>query len=138
MLKVYSAEPFKKAYQFEYSLYNQISMLFAATSCRSMTADRLYLYYREGLNIPDSENGIQPTKRSDAAISELLHRDVLGLIDFPMMNECHVEVRIKNRENGLHEFIFTDYIYAFSVSLRMDSKYKKVLGIDLKSRKRCC
>ena len=131
MLKIHFKDPFKRAYQFEYSLYNQIAMLFAKTSCRSMAADRLYLYYREAPYVQESENSDQSMKPSDVAISRLLQRDVLGHINFPMINECQANVHIRTLANGLHEFIFTDDIYTFAVSLRMDRTYRKALGINV-------
>ena len=131
MLKVYFSNPFKKAFQFEYSLFNQITMRFAGTSCRSITADRLYLYYRDAPYVQDGENSDQSIKPSDIAISRLLQRDVFSHINFPMMSICHATVHIMPLENGLHEFVFTDDIYTFSVSLRMDRAYKKLLGINV-------
>ena len=131
MLKINITNPYKRAFQFEYSLYRQIAMLFAKTSCRSMTADRLYLYYREAPYVQNSEYCGQSVKPSDITISGLLQRDVLGCIEFPMMSACHAEVHIRTLENGLHEFIFTDEIYTFSVSLRMDKTFKNVLGINV-------
>ena len=120
MLKINIANPYKRAFQFEYSLYRQIAMLFAKTSCRSMTAD-----------VQKGEYCGQAVKPSDITISGLLQWDVLGCIEFPMMSACHAEVHIRTLENGLHEFIFTDEIYTFSVSLRMDKTFKNVLGINV-------
>ena len=131
MLKIHISNPFQRAYQFEYSLYRQITALFEKTICRSMTADRLYLYYREAPCASGSNDSGTSKKSSDIEISRLLQRDVLSHIDFPMMNECQATVHIRTLGNGLHEFIFTDDIYSFSVSLRMDRAYKKLLGINV-------
>lgn len=131
MLKIHFEEPLKRAFQFEYSLYNQIAKLFADTSCRSMAADRLYLFYRDAPYMQNCENSDQPLKSSDIVISRLLQRDVFDHINFPMINVCHAIVYIRTLKNGLHEFIFTDDIYTFSVSLRMDEAYRKPLGINV-------
>ena len=133
MLKNRYVAPLKTAFQFEYSLYEQISLLFAWTFCRSMVADRLYLYYREAPNARDSKSGDMTEKPCDITITKLIQRDVLEHITFPMMSECFADVHIRTMTSGLHEFTFTDDIYTFSVSLRMDRACKKVLGINVTS-----
>ena len=127
MLRIKYENPMERAYQFEYSLYRQVSDLFCKTRCRSKVADRLYLYYREA-----------GTRHIDPVISGMIRRDLVGNITFPMMHECQAEVHIRLLENGLHEFVFTDEVYAFSVSLKMTRHYREVSGIEVRDLKKTC
>ena len=113
--------PLTKVFQYEYAMYALVSELFAHTECRSMCVDRLRLYFQELPDEGKDENSI--TWESVLTETEnLVRRDVAGKVSFPMMHLCNAEIRIAQRDNGTHSFIFTDGIYGFALYLDMPFK----------------
>lgn len=59
---------------------------------------------------------------------KLISRDVIGKINFPMLNTCRVEVCTVPKEDGSHTFLFSDGIYSFILRLEMGkSRPKRIL-----------
>ena len=125
--------PLTKVYQYEYALYETVSELFASVRCRSLCVNSLNLYFKElplsGAEEKDTwpaqEEG-QPKKVTREKIlsemRQLVSRDVIGHVTFPMMNVCAAEVRAIPEKDGTHTFLFTDGIYGFT--LHLDMPYK--------------
>ncbi len=127
--------PKTKTYQYEYALYEEVKKLFKKVVCNSLCLESLKLYFAElpeknekeeehsmenaALNsVPEEENKPKRSKESVTdEIRTLVQRDVLGYVEFPMMNECMAEARIIRKDDGSHLFIFSDGLNSFSVSL---------------------
>jgi hypothetical protein len=116
--------PLTKQYQAEYAMYKAAAGLFAGVSCRSLTLDRLKLYYAE-LSDKAKED-------LEKEVRFLLDRDVTGKVCFPAMEICRAEIKIRNKADGTHSFTFTDGVYSFSLSIliprRGGKKRLKVTG----------
>jgi hypothetical protein len=132
-MKIIVKNPLAKTYQYEYAMFLAVSELFAGVSYRSRLIESLKLYYFE---LPVRSDGsdklsVNGKSREDYvyAMSEMVKRDVVGDVKFPMMNVCKAEVKVRTLKNGTHSFFFTDGIYAFRVHLKME-KGKKALSID--------
>ena len=110
--------PLTKQYQAEYAMYKALAGLFAGVSCRSLTLDRLKLYYAE----------LSDKTREDLEkeLHFLVNRDVTGKVCFPAMEICRAEIKIRNKTDGTHCFTFTDGIYSFSVSILIPRKGGKM------------
>ncbi len=124
--------PLTKTYCYEYALYRTVSELFDSVICDSRCIDSLNLYFAE---LPDGsdKNGIGQTEQVSARktrtkadyikeVGELVRRDVIGHVTFPMMNVCAAEVKTFTEADGTHTFLFTDGIYGFSVRIKALSK----------------
>ena len=125
-------DPMAQTYRYEYALFTAVSGLFARVTHRSLCLDTLRIYFNE-LPIGDDSSKKKDTDREqDAAgkkknkktqkkimeyITNLVARDLLDNIDFPMMDICAAEVRVLRRKDGTHIFEFTDGIYGFRVGL---------------------
>lgn len=123
--------PLTKAFQYEYALYEVMSGMFEAVSCRSMCIESLRLFFKElphtaeqGMTMEEGDEIRSHLKQEDALseIAFLVERDVKGHINFPMMHACHTEVHVSTGKDGTHTFIFTDGIYGFSVRLDFGEK----------------
>ncbi len=120
----YYRHPYTQVFQYEYALFKLVSELFESVRCNSMCIDSLKLYFCELPVESNAESGNRTRTQSDIILelSGLISRDVAGKINFPMMHECMAEARVVTNEDGTHRFIFTDGIFAFSVSLDMKRK----------------
>lgn len=138
------SNPLTGAYQYEYALVREISGLFKAVITNSMCIERLKLYFRElPIEKPEEKKDINLTndssggknkktdKRVMSEIKDLVNRDVIGKVRFPLMHECMAELLVMPKEDGKHIFIFTDGIYSFSIEL-MSNKKNKPYGIRVK------
>ena len=127
--------PLAKTLQYEYALYLTVADLFGSVRCRSMCIDRLKLYFSElghrpqksgvGTDAADMQEGIikkcKNTREDMLSKMEILvKRDVIGHINFPMMNICTAAVRTIPEKDGTHSFIFTDGIYGFRLHLETE------------------
>ncbi len=145
--------PLTKTYQYEHALLTTVSGLFKETQTSSLCPDRLRLYFNElpirkevqeqaraqkeamGQTVTEDEPCNKRTRDSVMEeVKALVTRDVEGNVEFPLMHQCRADVRILEREDGSHTFLFTDGVYAFTV--RFD-KFKKgrPLSIRVKSYK---
>ncbi len=109
--------PLTKTYQYEYALLTVISELFQSTHCQSMALSTLELYFKE---LPDKTEDDKPKKTKEKIMQEiknLVTKDVINNINFPMMNQCAVDIRVIPEKDGTHSFIFTDGIFGFKVKL---------------------
>ncbi|MBR5377085.1 MAG: hypothetical protein IK139_07375 [Lachnospiraceae bacterium] len=121
--------PLTKTYCYEYALYRAVSELFASVVCESRLIDSLNLYFAE---LPDGSetdgNGQKASGKTRTKADyikeagELVKRDVIGHVTFPMMNICAAKAQTFTEEDGTHTFLFTDGIYGFSVHMEAPSK----------------
>ncbi len=116
--------PYTLVFQYEYALFKLVSEMFKSVRCNSMCIDSLKLYFCE-LPVKSNAEGTNASKTQNSIlleVSDLISQDVAGRVNFPMMHECMAEARVVTNENGTHKFLFTDGIFAFSVSLEMKKK----------------
>ncbi len=116
--------PYTQVFQYEYALFKLVSEMFKSVRCNSMCIDSLKLYFCElpVKSVAESSNAAKTQNGIFLEVSELISQDVAGRVNFPMMHECMAELKVVTNENGTHRFIFTDGIFAFSVSLDMKKK----------------
>ncbi len=120
--------PMTKVYQYEYALYIVMASLFQSVRCKSLCPNSLMLYFKElPLDVKEEElpENVIVRKSQRKLIEEietLVERDVVGKINFPMINACAAELLIKCQDDGTHRFFYTDGIYGFSVHLDMERK----------------
>lgn len=139
MLRINYTNPLTRQYQYEYAMYKIVSEMFAGVECRSLAIDQLRLYYADLVKESRSDSNKEKysyakQREVDADVQSMVERYVKSRIEFPQMNICRAEVRIRKDKNGCHSFSFTDGIYSFT--LRMVSPTKKRKGrILVNSRK---
>ncbi len=126
--------PLTKQFQYEFALYEKVSELFESVRCRSMNLESLRLYF---LELPHAKEDEESSgKRTQESLldetAELVRRDVIGNITFPMMNICAADSSCIQEKDGTHTFIFTDGIYGFSVRLN-ETKSGHPKGIEVKN-----
>ena len=131
--------PLTKRFQYEYALYQVVSTLFASAQTKSRRLDSLKLYFKELPLKKGQENGNGGKKKSQEEVLEemkaLVTRDVIGSINFTMMNECAVEVLTKEESDGSNSIVFTDGVYGFMLRLDMpDNKHPKRIEVRNKRR----
>ncbi len=124
--------PLNMVFQYEYALYAAVSDLFGLVKCKSLCVDSLKMYFLELPHKNDScekaAEGASDKRRKKtqesllAEMTQLVSRDVIGIIIFPMMSVCAAEVRTVLEADGTHSFIFTDGIYGFRLHLDMPHK----------------
>ncbi len=134
--------PLTRTFQYEYALYLTVSDLFASVCCRSMCIDSLRLYFSElpskNQNDGDSETYVERDKENNkktqesvlAEVLALVSRDVIGHIDFPMINICAAEVSTLPEDDGTHSFIFTDGVYGFKIRLDMKKGHPSRIMVE--------
>ena len=138
----YYRNPLTRVFQYEYALFSVVSDLFSSVSCNSLCVESLNLYFKElpaktepAGSEQESQESTEREKKhrsQEDLLNEmtiLISRDVIGKINFPMMNICRAEARLRTRSDGTHSFIFTDGIYGFSVHLDMPGKKGHPKGI---------
>lgn len=99
--------PLTRRFQYEYALYLAVSELFGEVQCNSRCLERLMLYYKE-----------LPSEKKESVLEEarsLVLREVAGKVRFPMMQKCRAKLRFRLLEDGTHELVLSDGIYAFAV-----------------------
>ncbi len=124
MIRYTNKNPLTGRFQYEYALYQVVSGMFASAKPKSRRIDSLKLYFRElPLKQSDEANKTGKKKRSQEDVLDemraLAARDVVGHINFPMLNECRVEVLTKEESSGANNFIYTDGVYCFMLHLEM-------------------
>lgn len=139
----YYRNPLTNVYQYEYALYRVVADLFSSVSCKSLCVESLRLYFTELPVRTEQMNGEQESmekerkrKTQEDLLEEmtmLISRDVIGKINFPMMNICRAEVRVRKRSDETHSFIFTDGVYGFSVRIDMPGKKGHPKGITVRN-----
>ena len=147
-LDKFYVNPLTKTYQYEYALLTTVSGLFKETQTSSLCPDRLRLYFNElpirkevqeearaqkeamGQTVTGDEPCNKKTRDSVMEeIKTLVARDVEGNVEFPLMHQCRAYVRILEREDGSHTFLFTDGVYTFTV--RFD-KFRKGHPVNIR------
>ncbi len=127
--------PLESLLRNEYALYKAMTEQFASVDCRSMCIGVLEMYFSElphrkkkndDSNRPEKSRITQESTLD--AMRKLISRDVIGKINFPMMNICRVEVCTIPKEDGSHTFVFSDGIYSFTLRLEMGkSRPRRIL-----------
>ena len=113
--------PMTKQFQYEYALYETVSDLFKSVRCRSMSMESLALHFAELPHTKDGANEVRKGSQEDivAEVANLVTRDVVGNITFPMMHICACDSMSILEDDGTHTFLFSDGICGFSVRLRL-------------------
>ena len=131
MFKIDYRNPMAKTFQYEYALYLLMSDLFHDIHCSSVFALKtLKLYYMD--LVTTNKSGHPSYEKQyviENKVSYWIKRDVLKQINFPQMDQCKVNVRIKQTMDDSHIFVYSDGIYTFSLSLIFDKK--KIIGIKV-------
>ncbi len=127
MLRINYTNPLTKQYQYEYAMYSIVSGMFEGVECRSLTLDQLKLYHAELVKESRSDNSKEKysytkQKELDSEVLAMVKRDVVGHIEFPQMNICKAEVKIRKDKNGCHSFTFTDGVYSFTLRIQAPRK----------------
>ncbi len=127
--------PMANVFRYEYALYRVVSGMFASVVCRSMCEGTLAMYFGE-LPHADEEANASGRKRvtQESVIDEmkaLAKHDVIGKINFPMMNICAAEACMLPEEDGSHSLVFSDGIYGFSLHLHFEKKAKHPNRIEV-------
>ena len=129
--------PHEILFRNEYALYMAMTELFASVDCRSMCIGVLEMYFRELPHRKEKPEG--RTHQDKARITQeslldemrnLVGRDVIGKITFPMINICRVNVWTIPQEDESHVFVFSDGIYSFSIRLEMDKSRPKAIRLN--------
>lgn len=139
----YYKNPLTNVFQYEYALYRVVADLFSSVSCKSLCVESLRLYFTELPRRSEQMNGGQESMEKERKrklqedlleeMTMLISRDVIGKINFPMMNICRAEVRVRKRSDETHSFIFTDGVYGFSVRLNMPGMKGHPKGIKVRN-----
>ena len=122
MLRINYTNPLTRQYQYEYAMYKIVSEMFAGVECRSLVIDQLRLYYADLVKESRSDSNKEKysyakQREVDAEVQSMVERYVKSRIEFPQMNICRAEVRIRKDKNGCHSFSFTDGIYSLNAFL---------------------
>ena len=130
MLRINYTNPLTKQYQYEYAMYSIVSGMFEGVECRSLTLEQLKLYHAELVKESRSDNSKEKysytkQKELDNEVLAMVKRDVVGHIEFPQMNICKAEVKIRKDKNGSHSFTFTDGVYSFTLRMQAPRKGRR-------------
>ena len=110
--------PLSGTFRCEYALYKTVSELFESVRCRSMCIASLKLYFSE---LPERKESRHKSREDYLdEMKALVDRDVVGHINFPMINVCTAEVNTIPEKDGTHSFVFSDGIYSFRLHLEMN------------------
>ena len=130
--------PLNKTFQYEYALYRSVADLFEKVVCKSKNVESLGLYFSE-LPRGSVKSGDESAKPKDESanetgskkktqekilseVADLVSRDVIDHINFPMMHRCAAYAYTVPEKDGSHSFIFSDGIYGFSVHMDVPKK----------------
>ena len=130
MLRINYTNPLTKQYQYEYAMYSIVSGMFEGVECGSLTLEQLKLYHAELVKESRSDNSKEKysytkQKELDNEVLAMVKRDVVGHIEFPQMNICKAEVKIRKDKNGCHSFTFTDGVYSFTLRMQAPRKGRR-------------
>lgn len=133
MIRVDYRNPMTKIYQHEYVLYMLMSHLFYKVNCSSeYLLKTLKLYYMDLSNVSKFGNvSFERQYRLENKIEYWIKRDVIGTIVFPHIHRCRVNLDMYLQKDGSHLFVFSDGIYAFSVSLKLEKE--KIVGLAVRN-----
>lgn len=138
--------PLTKTFQYEYALYRTLADLFEKVVCMSKNVESLGLYFSElpqRAAKPDEESGQDTGSKKKTQekvldeVAELVSRDVIDHINFPMLHRCAAYAYTIPEKDGSHSFVFSDGIYGFSVHMDVPKKGhpKKIEVSSLVARK---
>ncbi len=130
MLRINYTNPLTKQYQYEYAMYSIVSGMFEGVECGSLILEQLKLYHAELVKESRSDNSKEKysytkQKELDNEVLAMVKRDVVGHIEFPQMNICKAEVKIRKDKNGSHSFTFTDGVYSFTLRMQAPRKGRR-------------
>ncbi len=130
--------PLANTYAYECALYRVMSDMFESVICRSMCIGTLEMYFSDLPHAKENADGERVTnnkkrRTQEAVLDEvrnLVEKDVIGNINFPMMHRCAAEAYTLPQEDGSHVFVFTDGIYSFELGLDMKGKHPSGIVIN--------
>ena len=117
MFKSDYKNPMTKVFQYECAMLEVMSQMFHRVICKSMCLTKLKLYYSDLAGGSKEKPDYSKQWGMEEMLERMIKRDVLDNINFPGMSLCNVVLRIREREDGSHDFVYTDGVYAFSLHL---------------------
>ncbi|MBR4513881.1 MAG: hypothetical protein IKO61_03220 [Lachnospiraceae bacterium] len=131
--------PMTKIYQLECAMTEVMADMFHRVICNSRGLDKLRLYYADLTSGTREKPNCSKQWSMEETMERLIKRDVAANIEFPGMSVCNVALRLHERKDGTHDFIYTDGVYAFAIHLvteveKIDDFTEKIRPVRIECR----